>query len=160
MADIVTTPAAETTLFMRRTFAVSVQSMFDAWTRPEILKKWFSTGDDYSTPVAEIDFRVGGRYRIAMRHIAKGVVHTATGIYREIVPRQKLVFTWRWEEEPGAAETLVTVEMRDLGGSTELSLKHELFPNKAHRDNHEKGWFGCLDQLARTVARSDTAPPP
>ncbi len=61
------------------------------------------------------------------------------------------MYTWRWEAEPELGETLVTVEFLDRGTSTEVVLTHEFFVTEKARDDHQKGWHGCLDRLARAV---------
>jgi len=129
------------------TLKAAREKVFRAWTDPAALKKWFAPGDDYATPIAEVDLRVGGRYRIQIRS-PQGKLHTVVGAYREVKPPEKLVFTWSWQEGGmDVGETLVTVEFRDRGNSTELILTHELFPTAETRDEHTKGWTGCLDRL-------------
>lgn len=141
---------AETALRLRRVFAAPRQRVFDAWTRPEELKRWCAPSEDYSTPIAEIDLRVGGRYRIGMKS-PDGNLYVVTGTYREVQPPEKLVYTWSWEGgEMG--ETLVTVEFREVEGATELVLTHELFPDTKAREDHEQGWTGCLERLGRLVS--------
>ena len=137
----------ETKLQIRRTFAASREKVFRAWTEPEQLKKWFAPTDEYSTPIAEVDLRVGGRYRIQMRS-PEGGLHTVRGNYREVQTLEKLVYTWDWEDNP-MGETLVTVEFRDLDEATEIVLTHEFFPNQEAQDKHNQGWTGCLDRLAQ-----------
>ena len=66
------------------------------------------------------------------------------------LPR-KLVYTWRWESEPEAPETLVTVEFLDRGNATELVLTQELFTSEEAKQKHETGWTGCFEKLARLV---------
>ena len=85
-------------------------------------------------------------------HSNKSFLAHLIGVYRVVEPPKKLVYTWRWESEPDAPETLVTVEFLDRGGATDLVLTHELFPNEAAKGKHEHGWTGCLDKLARVVA--------
>ena len=97
--------------------------------------------------VPELDLHVGGKYRVEMHHKG-GNVHSVSGTYREIKPPEKVAFTWIWEHDPGKSESLVTVEFRDLGPSTEILLSHEQLPNAEQRGKHEHGWNGCLDQLA------------
>ena len=72
-------------------------------------------------------------------------------MYRLVDPPKKLVYPWRWEDEPESGETLVTVEFLDRGASTELVLTHELFPNDEASRKHEAGWTACFDKLARVV---------
>lgn len=144
-------PKLETTLRLTRTFAVPREEVFQAWTDPTVLREWFAPGDDYATPNAEVDLRVGGRYRIQIRS-PQGKFHTVVGVYKEITPLEKLVFTWSWQEGgTDVGETLVTVELRERGNSTELVLTHERFPTTETRDDHRKGWTGCLDRLSKAL---------
>ena len=86
-----------------------------------------------------------------MRKLPDGPVFYLSGTYREVRPPEKLVYTWRWEAEPEYGETLVTVEFHDRGGSTEIVLTHELFPTEKARGEHERGWSGCCDKLAKIL---------
>jgi uncharacterized protein YndB with AHSA1/START domain len=139
--------AAETTLQLKRTFAAPREKVFHAWAQPETLKKWCAPSDEFSIPIAEADLRVGGKYRIAMQ-APDGNLYVAIGEYREILPPQKLVFTWLWEGGD-MHETLVTLEFHERGGETELILTHELFPDAEARNRHEQGWMGCMGRLAK-----------
>ena len=143
-------PSQETTLQLKYTFAAPRDRVFRAWTDPRELAKWFGPSPDYSTVVPEFDFRVGGRYRLEMHHKG-GNVHKLTGVYREIKPPERVVFTWRWEQDPTAHESVVSVEFRDLGPSTEMTLTHENLPSAPERDKHRQGWDGCLAQLSKLL---------
>ena len=121
-----------------------------AITEPEMLKKWMAPSDDFKIPVAEAELRVGGRYHIIM-NAPDGEVHDVSGIYREIVPNKKLVYTWAWKSTP-ERESIVTIELRAAGSGTELTLKHEQFADSEARDHHQHGWMGCLARLERAVA--------
>ena len=147
-------PTTETTLYLRRIVPAPRERVFKAWTAPAELKKWFRVDVDYETLVAEVDLRVGGKYRLGMKPKTKDVTHVATGIYREIRPPEKLVFTWSWEGEAERIDTLVTVEFRDMGKSTEIILKHEFFPDEPTRDQHTEGWTGCINMLAEHLRLS------
>jgi len=144
------TPVTPVTLRLRRTFAAPRERVFRAWTVPEEMKQWTAPGD-MTTPVAEVDLRPGGRYRIHMQAPDGAVTHRLVGVYRLVDPPKKLVYTWGWENEPESGETLVTVEFLDRGASTELVLTHELFPNDEASRKHEAGWTACFDKLARVV---------
>ena len=137
------------TLRLRRTFAAPPERVFRAWTTPEEMKQWKAPGD-MTTPVAEVDLRPGGKYRIHMR-APDGAEHHLVGVYRTVEPPRKLVYTWRWQDDPDAPETLVTVEFLDRGGATDLVLTHDLFPNEEASKRHETGWTGCFEKLARLV---------
>ncbi|MFQ5797101.1 MAG: SRPBCC domain-containing protein [Bacteroidota bacterium] len=143
----------ETSLQLKRTFAAPRERLFRAWTEPAALKKWFAPTDEYSMPIAQVDLRIGGNYRFGMKPPNTDVPHVAFGTFREIRVPEKLVFTWSWENpDSNIGETLVTVEFRDLGGSTEIILTHDLFPDEKSRDDHNKGWTGCLGRLAKLVS--------
>jgi uncharacterized protein YndB with AHSA1/START domain len=94
---------------------------------------------------AETDPRVGGRYRFVMRG-ADGEEHDVSGVYREVVPNEKLVFTWAWKSTP-ERESLVTVLIKPDGDGTLLTLVHEQFFDEAPRDRHQGGWTGTLNKL-------------
>ncbi len=140
----------ETTLNLRRTFKASREKVFRAWTDPEELKKWWGP-EGYSTPSAEVDLRIGGKYRLGMMKLPDGEIFYLSGIFREVRPPERVVYTWLWEGHPERGETLVTVEFRDLGTATEVILTHERFPDEKVRDDHNKGWNGCLDRLAKIL---------
>lgn len=145
MAD--THPTAEATLQLNRTFAAKRERVFRAWTEPEALKQWFVPSEEVSTQTAEVDLRVGGKYRLVMKS-STGELYIAAGTYREVRFPEKLVFTWAFEGTD-MEETLVSLEFHERGSSTELVLTHELFPNKEQRDRHNMGWSSCLDHLTK-----------
>jgi uncharacterized protein YndB with AHSA1/START domain len=136
-------------LSLRRTFQASRERVFRAWTTPEEIKRWKGPGER-TTPVAEVDLRVGGAYRVHMRS-PDGSEMRLVGVYREVDPPKKLVYTWGWETNPEMGETLVTVEFLERGRATEVVLKHELFPADDVRDQHEQGWHGSLDKLDKIL---------
>lgn len=144
-----------TVLEMNRAFRASRQKVFDAWTNPSQLQKWFAVSDDFTTPVAEVDLKVGGRYRFGMKAPGDNPLLIVGGVYREIIYSERLVFTWRWESgDSNEPETLVTVEFLERDGFTIVTLKHELFSDPAQRDKHGEGWAGCFDNLVRLIDRS------
>jgi len=139
--------ASETSLEIRRTYAVRRDRLFRAWTRPAELAQWFAVAPGFTVPIAEVDLRVGGRYRLGMQPPGDAPLMVVGGIYREIAAPEKLIFTWRWEGSDDEPETLVTVEFLERAGSTEMVLKHEGFSDAAARDKHRDGWVGCFTQL-------------
>jgi uncharacterized protein YndB with AHSA1/START domain len=148
--------APETSLQIKRTFAAPQQTLFDAWTKPERMKKWFLVGSkNHETNIQEVDLRVGGKIRAEAVNKAEGKSFRLLAVFKEIVPIEKLVYSWTWEEGmPGCGESLVTVQFRQLGESnfTEVTLTHERFPNSQVRYNHNKGWNGCFDMLAASLS--------
>ncbi|MCI0372191.1 MAG: SRPBCC domain-containing protein [candidate division NC10 bacterium] len=143
-------PSREATLHLTRTFAAPREKVFRVWTDPEELKKWWGP-EGYATPTAEVDLRVGGKYRLGMMKLPKGEIFYLSGTYREVRPPERLVYTWVWEGSQELGETLVTVEFRAQGRGTEIHITHELFPTAKAREDHEKGWSSCLDRLARIL---------
>lgn len=137
-------------LQIRREINAPRERVFRAWTDPEELKMWHAPKEDFTIPIVELDVRVGGKYRIGMKPKDKEKPHIVGGVYKEINPPAKLVYTWIWEEEEmSVGETLVTIEFIDKGKSTEIIFTHELFPNSTRRDNHNQGWNGILDRLQK-----------
>jgi uncharacterized protein YndB with AHSA1/START domain len=133
-----------------RKFDSTTAKVWRAITEPEMLKKWMAPSDAFSVPVAEIDLRVGGRYRIVM-NAPDGEVHDVSGVYREIVANRKLVYTWAWKTTP-ERESIVTIELKASGNGTELTLRHEQFADEEARNHHEQGWNGCLARLEKALA--------
>ncbi len=141
----------KTALTISRVLRASRQTVFEAWTQPRHLERW-SAPEGVTVTSAEVDLRVGGRYRIHM-HAPDDKKFTATGTYKEIDPPRRLSYTWMWEEgDHDVGETLVTVEFNDLGGSTEVVLTHERFPNAEATAAHEQGWGSCLNRLETMFA--------
>jgi len=140
-------PAADTTLRVQRTYSAAPRQVYEAWTRPEVLKKWFAPSPQFTIPSMDVDARVGGRYRIVMQS-PEGQQHIVVGEYIEMTPHSKLVFTWTWENDPDqATDTLVTIEITAKGDGAELTLTHERFRNAEVRGHHLQGWGALLDRL-------------
>jgi uncharacterized protein YndB with AHSA1/START domain len=144
-----TAAAATVTLIVRRTIRASAERLFDAWTQPEQLKKWWGPASVECID-AEVDLRVGGRYRIA-NQFPDGKVLWISGEFESIKRPKRLVYTWRLESSQGPPER-VTVTFTAHGAETDVVVTHERIPTKAARDMHEQGWLGCLDGLTEFVA--------
>jgi uncharacterized protein YndB with AHSA1/START domain len=145
------TPQAqqETKLEMKHICAAPRERVYRAWTEAKNLGTWFHPSPECSTIVSQLDLRVGGKLRVEMHH-ENGEVHKLKGIFKAIRPLEKLAFTWAWE--PDGVESLVTIEFRELGSSTEIFLTHEHFSSFEERDKHNHGWIGCLQQLDQYLA--------
>ena len=156
-ADTATHPApaleSEYRLVVRRTLPATPDRVFAAWTRPELVRRWLAPGTATVEEV-EFDVRVGGSYRLAMVS-PDGSRHCSSGIYEEIIPNERLVFSWQWDHIDDLV-TRVTVELKPGGDSeTELKLVHEGLTDSELRDKHEEGWNGCFDKLAPALAVPD-----
>jgi uncharacterized protein YndB with AHSA1/START domain len=132
-------------LSITRRYNASPEKVWRAWTDPEAMKEWWRPDDTFSPVVTEADVRVGGHFRVLMVS-PEGKEHSVSGVYLEVIPNQKLVFTWVGKAT-SERETLVTVTLRPSGTGTELELKHEHFFNIEDRESHQEGWSGCLTLL-------------
>lgn len=131
-----------TSLCIERTFTVSQEKVFRAWTDPVQLQKWFAPTEGVHT-TAKVDLQEGGEYSITMGSF------TARGHYREIKPYDRLVFTWRLDHEDHFAETLITLTLRPQSGGTFLSLLHERLANHEEVKGHQEGWSLNLSRLEK-----------
>lgn len=141
--------AAKPSLTLKRRLNATPARVFSAWTDPQRIARWFGPdgGDVLHT---DTDVRVGGRFRIVFR-TEDGEEHDVSGVYREVVPDAKLVFTWMWRTMPERA-SLVTVALRADGEGCMLTLTHEQFFDEPARDRHRTGWSAALDKLEKYVA--------
>ncbi len=133
-------------LTLKRRIKAPPAKVFAAWTDPEKVKGWMGPGEIKAVS-AECDVRVGGRYHWVMQSPA-GEIHDVGGVYREVVPNEKLVFTWAWKTMP-ERESLVTVLLKPDGDGTLLTLTHEQFFDTDARDRHQGGWTGALDKMEK-----------
>lgn len=139
----------DNTLTIKRSFPASAERLYAMWTDGELLKQWFCPGDDMTVPVAEADAREGGSYRIVMQN-SDGDTYSPSGVYEQVVPNEKLVFSWKWADSE--IITRVTLEFRALSADeTELTLIHDRFPDSDIRDLHNEGWEGCLSRLMKAL---------
>jgi serine/threonine protein kinase len=154
-ADVVRlTRTPQSTIRLVQTIAAPVEQVFAAWTDPGGMADWYAPTDDYTTPVAEVDLRVGGTYRVGMQHKDRPYLNLVTGQYSRIEPPFVLSFTWAWESpRPDVQETQVTLEFRPNGEGTDLVLWHDRFRDEQQRKGHTEGWTSCLSRLARKLSR-------
>ncbi|HEY7964859.1 MAG TPA: SRPBCC domain-containing protein [Steroidobacteraceae bacterium] len=141
-------PGAVLSLVVRHVVRAPPQRVFDAWTRPEELRRWWGPNGLVCTE-AHVDLRVGGRYRIA-NLFPDGKVVWICGEYEVIEPPARLVYSWRIEPRGGADER-VSVNFEACAEGTLVVVTHERIADQVVRDRHEQGWRGCLDGLARVL---------
>jgi len=146
--------AEKPSLTLTRHFPVAPEKVWRAWTDPQALKQWFGPGGPQPVALAELDLRVGGRFRIAFGG-PQGDEHLCAGVYREVVPNRKLVFTWSWPRTTPERESLVTVELRKVAEGTELVFRHEQLFDEKVRDDHRRGWSETLVKLERYVIEAE-----
>jgi len=138
-------------LTLKRRLKASPAQVFAAWTDPEKIVHWFGPAETIVGSVrAEMDVRAGGRYRLRFK-TDDGESHEVGGVYREVVPSSRLVFTWAWHSTP-ERESLVTVTVAKDGDGAMLTLLHEQFFDQKAREGHERGWTGTLEKLERYLS--------
>jgi uncharacterized protein YndB with AHSA1/START domain len=165
--------AVDAVVHVTREYPVPREKVFSAWTESELLSQWFRPENGFSS--AELDVRPGGRYRITMQAGGglPGPVHIV-GTYLEVLPPERLVCTFGWEAPPvneldhlgdledvqdletrleklTGIDSRLTVQFRDLGGSTEVSVTHERLATQRLRAFHVYGWERVLDRLGDLV---------
>jgi len=147
-----TKTADKTSLEIKRFINAPRTRVYAAWTDPAQLREWF--GPVWVRTCELIaEARVGGKFRWDVIN-CEGKEVTIRGEYREIVPGNKIVFTWKhcddelWEDQV----SIVTVEFSDRNSGTELRLTHEQLPGEESRDGHGRGWNSVLDRLEEFVS--------
>jgi len=141
--------AAKPSLTLKRRLNAAPEKVYAAWTDPEKIVKWFGP-DAGAVKSVVLDVRTGGRYAIVFS-TADGEEHHVSGVYREVIPDERLNFTWSWRTTP-ERESLVTILIKPDGDGSVLTLIHEQFFDEAARDRHEHGWIGCLNKLELYLA--------
>lgn len=136
---------------LRRTFDAPRETVFEAWTDPAIMQQFY--GPRNGCKDVQSDFRVGGTYRIVMPG-PDGTDWAVGGTYREIVVPERVVCTWRWEEDDKSQEhdTLLTLEFNAKGAQTEFVLTHENFKDAESCEGHTEGWNTILDKYAEYIS--------
>lgn len=130
-------------LFISCLLNADISRVYQAWTDPEHLSKWMGPGSVVCES-AEVDFCLGGEYRLAMR--TDDGLMVAFGVYREIEPDQKLAFTWQWEGG-SFTDSMVTISLQEEGGKTRLQLMQTQLPTEEVAQHHTQGWTGSLLNL-------------
>jgi uncharacterized protein YndB with AHSA1/START domain len=149
---------ADREIVMTRVFDAPRNLVFDAFTKPELLKQWLLGPPGWSMPVCEIDLRIGGSYRYVWRRDADGTEMGCGGVYREIVPPERLVQTERFDNPWYPGESLITTVLDEQRGKTTLTATM-LYESRDARDGilksgMESGVAASYDRLAELLAKS------
>lgn len=142
---------AQPSLTLARRLKATPDKVFAAWTDPKKIIHWFGPAHTIDGSVdAQMDVRVGGSFRVRFK-TDDGEQHEVGGKYIEVLPNERLVFSWAWHTTP-ERQSQVTVILKPEGDMTFLTLTHEKFFDEAARDGHKRGWTGTLDKLERMFA--------
>lgn len=133
-------------LRIERTFAASVEQVFDAWTSVDVLRRWWPAGPDWETTEAEVDVRVGGRLRLVMR-APDGTTYGGEGRYTELRRPERIGFTWRWDGPADGPGQRVDVSLTaNADATTTVVLVNSGIPDDDLHD-HRTGWQLSFDNL-------------
>ena len=153
--ETVATAPAETghALLIDRVFDAPPSLVFRLWSDPVRVKEWWHP-ENFETTRFDMDFRVGGSYRF--NAVSTSSSHSAHGVYREIVAHERIVMTFEWESTGPYAgkETLITIDLVEVGDATEMTFHQSGFTSPASRDGHGEGWTSAFDGLAEQVVRA------
>ncbi|MBS1879076.1 MAG: SRPBCC domain-containing protein [Actinobacteria bacterium] len=137
-------------LRIERTYQAPAEAVFDAWTNPEVIRRWWQAERNWETSAAEVDLRVGGAVRVVMRDPDEDREIGGGGTYTEVERPTRLAFTWTWDRED--RETLIEIEFQALGDTTHVSFTHSLLADEETVRSHEYGWGNILDKLGEVLA--------
>ncbi len=131
--------------------------VFKAWTDPALAVHWWGPRG-FTVIECQIDARPGGNCRKVMRS-PEGTLHRMRGVFRDVVPPERLQFTFAWEDERGGLgpQTLVTITLAEQGGKTRLTLQQTGFETVSARDSHQAGWTSSLDRLTEQFGKETFA---
>jgi uncharacterized protein YndB with AHSA1/START domain len=135
---------------IERTFEAPADRVFDAWTSPEVIERWFRPGRGWQKPSAEVDLRVGGKVRVVMRS-PDGEPVGAGGEYTLIDRPRKLVFTWTFDDDP-SNEQMIELEFTERDGVTTVLFVNSGISEAERRDSQYEGWSTCFDEIERVLA--------
>jgi uncharacterized protein YndB with AHSA1/START domain len=135
---------------IERTFNSPPEAVFDAWTSPEVMRRWFHVAPDWDTPEAEVDLRVGGKVRIVMRR-PDGTEAAARGEYTLIDRPHRLEMAWTFDDDPSNRQ-VIELSFSESDGSTTVVMVNSGISTDERRDAQDHGWRGCLDNLERALA--------
>ena len=141
-------------IVVRQRVSASLETCFRAWTSAEHVERWWSPTPTARCTLCEIDLRVGGRYRIHMSDPANDLHCEVEGVFREVAPPRRIVYTWNASTNDGEVEnTLVTVEFHArTDAETEVVVRHTGLPHAPIRDGHRDGWEKMLASYASYLA--------
>lgn len=142
------------TVRVERTYDAPAEAVFDAWTNPEVLRRWWGPTPEHRTPAPDVDLRVGGGYRLVTENPETGDTLAVFGEYREVSRPERLVYSWEWEGTGPYAghESLVSVSFRPDGAErTTVVIEHTGLLDEQSSEAHGAGWAGALDNLASRI---------
>jgi uncharacterized protein YndB with AHSA1/START domain len=134
---------------IERTFDAPAEDVFDAWTSPEVIRRWFKPAQGWQEPSAEVDLRVGGTIRVVMR-TPEGEPVEAGGEFTLIERPHRLAFTWTFDDDP-SNQQMIELEFTERDGATSVLFVNSNISEENRRDQQYDGWSTCLDNMETVV---------
>jgi uncharacterized protein YndB with AHSA1/START domain len=134
---------------IERTFDAPAEDVFDAWTSPEVIRRWFKPAQGWQEPSAEVDLRVGGTIRVVMR-TPEGEPVEAGGEFTLIERPHRLAFTWTFDDDP-SNQQMIELEFTERDGATSVLFVNSNISEEKRRDQQYDGWSTCLDNMETVV---------
>jgi uncharacterized protein YndB with AHSA1/START domain len=138
------------TLRLERTFDAPPDVVFDAWTNPEVMRRWWRVEEHWKTVEAISDLRIGGDVRVKMHDPTDGEDYGGGGKYTEIDRPNRLAFTWIWDRDPRG--TLIEIDFTEVEGATHVNFTHSGLWDEEAIVSHTYGWNGVFDKLENLLA--------
>lgn len=132
---------------LTQTVSATPDEVFAAFTEPAEIRKWHAPGADFTIPIAEVEPRVGGAYRIGMKPPDREQPYTFGGRYTEFSAPNRIAYTSQWEPPDDPAPSTVTIDITASGDGTEVVVVHADLPDEEAAANHTGGWTGTLESL-------------
>ena len=140
---------ADVALVITRTLNAKPEDVFKAWIDPKQVAEWYGP-EGFTNEIHEFDAREGGAYRLTMK--GSDGEHPLRGVFKTIQTPKKLVLTWQWEKEGEGSmggESEITVEFKDVGGKTEMTMTHAKLANEKSKEMHNMGWSSSFNKLEK-----------
>ncbi len=158
------TKSGDSEIVIKRVFDAPREIVWKAWTESERMMRWWGP-KGFTAPFIKMDLRVGGAFLYCMRSPERKD-YWSTGVYREIVPHERIVSTDSFADKEGNVvpathygmspdfplEMLVTVTFEEYGGKTRLTLRHVGIPSGSDSEGARQGWNESFDKLVGTLA--------
>ena len=162
-AELKVTTPSEREIAMTRSFDAPRKLVFDALTKPELIRRWLLGPDGWSMPVCEVDLKVGGKYRYVWRRDKDGTEMGVRGVFREIVPPERILHTEKFDEAWYPGEAIVTTTLVERGGKTTLTTTMLLESRDVRdgilRSGMEKGVERSYERLADLLTSRESGKP-
>lgn len=140
------------TVTLHRVLATGPEKVFRAFVEPDAIASWLPP-NGFTCTVYELDARVGGKHRMSFRNFTTGGTHSFDGVYKELVPGERLVYTDRLDDPDLPGEMATTVMLKAVSVGTEVSIKQQGIPDAIPPEACYLGWQESLRKLAKLVER-------